>query len=192
MTIPVIERWKTLEEDSRYRVSNFGRIQSFARKNTRTLKPWKNDFGYLFVNIGKKKYAVHQLVMKYHGPEKPKGKNVVIDHKDANTGNPRLENLEWVTQSENLKRGWVNTRRKLQAGCRGCCHHRYLHGRCDIKVCHYILDTGEPRGCSARNCSKFSDDISGLPLSVQIQLLRGKQKLTDEEFNLFRRMYTGM
>lgn len=44
--------------------------------------------------------------------------------------------------------------------CDGCVHYRPLYS-VDKRVkykhymcCHYILDTGEPRGCPAENCSK--------------------------------------
>ncbi len=39
--------------------------------------------------------------------------------------------------------------------CKGCKHWRSLCG-CPggTKGCHYILDTGEPRGCPADKCTK--------------------------------------
>lgn len=44
----------------------------------------------------------------------------------------------------------------MAKSCKGCRYYRPLaeYSRCAKWVCHYILDTGEPRGCSAENCTK--------------------------------------
>lgn len=36
--------------------------------------------------------------------------------------------------------------------CKGCIHNVGDHP--DYKYCHYMIHTGEPRGCSADNCNK--------------------------------------
>jgi len=53
----------------------------------------------------RKKVLVHVLVaLAFHGePELPDAK---VDHLDTNTHNNRSDNLEWVTQSENVRRSW--------------------------------------------------------------------------------------
>ena len=37
--------------------------------------------------------------------------------------------------------------------CKGCYHRRIL-GRCYGEACHYSLDSGKLRGCSAASCRK--------------------------------------
>lgn len=39
--------------------------------------------------------------------------------------------------------------------CAGCVHYRLLANKrgAGPKVCHYILDTGQKRGCAASNCT---------------------------------------
>lgn len=43
----------------------------------------------------------------------------------------------------------------MAKNCRGCKYWRSLYG-CpnSMKVCHYMLDTGESRGDPAENCTK--------------------------------------
>lgn len=45
--------------------------------------------------------------------------------------------------------------------CIGCRHYRCLFGAQQwresksAKGCHYLLDTGEPRGCPAAHCTRY-------------------------------------
>lgn len=42
-----------------------------------------------------------------------------------------------------------------RTSCRGCIHRRGLGGKgSKYTVCHYILDTGSPRGCPADRCTR--------------------------------------
>lgn len=42
----------------------------------------------------------------------------------------------------------------MHKNCEGCCYCRniYIYGH--ILACHYMLDTGEERGCDPANCNK--------------------------------------
>lgn len=95
------EEWKILEEHKEYSVSNLGRV-----KNNITnllLKPTTNNNGYFkigfWINNVKKHFYLHRLVAKYF-VENKENKNIV-NHKDGNRQNNNVNNLEWVTQSEN-------------------------------------------------------------------------------------------
>lgn len=78
----------------------------------RKYKHWKNEFGYLSVNLkdpcdGRwKKRKVHRLVAETYidNPENKKE----VNHKDGNKENNLLENLEWVTSKENKDHAWAN------------------------------------------------------------------------------------
>jgi hypothetical protein len=96
--------WKNIEDyEKRYAVSNEGYVKSFIRY--KLLKPFKNKKGYLCVTLcefyNKEYRRVHRLVAEAFLPN-PKNKPE-INHKDGNKENNRVDNLEWVTCSENMK-----------------------------------------------------------------------------------------
>jgi len=41
--------------------------------------------------------------------------------------------------------------------CKGCVHHRPLGDNRHEKYCNYIIDTGEPRGCPAEKCTRYTN-----------------------------------
>jgi len=70
---------------------------------------------YYVVAIKHVNKAVHRLVMQYFGPPKPSPKHQV-DHINRNPLDNRLENLRWVTSSENNS----NKKNNLPIGQRKC------------------------------------------------------------------------
>jgi hypothetical protein len=95
------EIWKDIEQ-SGYEVSNFGRV----RHGERILAGSFHTDGYIFVTIKGKQSPVHVLVAKafilnqHNAPE--------VNHKDGNKMNNAVENLEWVTRSENQQHAVAN------------------------------------------------------------------------------------
>ena len=99
------ENWKIVEEEGKlkikgnYFISDKGNFYStFSNKY---IKAQKDHKGYLYVEIGRKKYKVHRLVAKYFisNPNNlPQ-----INHIDCNKENNKVENLEWVTNKENYE-----------------------------------------------------------------------------------------
>lgn len=86
-----------------YLVSPDGTI--FGPKGT-PLKHRENHDGYAVVTMGKKGHRgtqfVHRIVAELYLPN-PLGLPEV-DHVDGNRMNPAVENLEWVTHQENVRR----------------------------------------------------------------------------------------
>lgn len=91
------EEWKPTIEDKYYMVSNEGRISHDGRILSGSI----HKDGYIFVDIRGKSYAKHRVVAKAFIPN-PDNKPF-INHIDGNKQNNKIENLEWCTQSENIK-----------------------------------------------------------------------------------------
>lgn len=96
------ERWKPIPGYERYYVSECGRVWDFHRKKLMEFTP--TDRSYLTVRLPtyddpriRKTMKVHRLVMKAFC-----GDNVLpVNHKDKNRQNNHLENLEYLTASQN-------------------------------------------------------------------------------------------
>lgn len=116
------EVWRKIPGTEHYEASSLGRIRSvghYVEWKTRwgnTGRRWKDGQilqpvshrGYLAVSVTLGKYRcwhVHQLVAAaFHGPC-PEG--LVIDHKNTNKHDNRPDNLEYVTNTENVKRQYA-------------------------------------------------------------------------------------
>jgi NUMOD4 motif/HNH endonuclease/AP2 domain len=110
------EIWKDVPGyEGNYQVSTLGRVKSLSRKIKRRsgfmlsteliLKPTIGSKGYeylaLCLNGICKKIKVHQLVAIAFLGHKPNGQVLVVNHKNFNRLDNRLENLEVITQREN-------------------------------------------------------------------------------------------
>ena len=113
----MIETWKDIPNyEGSYQVSNLGNIKSleksiYSKRNKsisiykeKILKPISNN-GYKVVvladNTKRKTIKIHQLVAMAFLNHKPNGLKNVVNHKDFNRQNNKVENLEIVTQREN-------------------------------------------------------------------------------------------
>lgn len=43
---------------------------------------------------------------------------------------------------------------KKNPHCQGCKYYRPLHHDSKMYICHYLLDTGNPKNCRVENCDK--------------------------------------
>jgi hypothetical protein len=96
------EMWKSL--NPHYSVSNLGRIKN--DKYNRILSGSLHKDGYMFTTIDGKQYPLHRLVALVFcdGFEESK----VVNHKDGNKQNNSADNLEWITQQENVRHSYNN------------------------------------------------------------------------------------
>lgn len=101
--------WRSIAgQEGRYAVSNAGEVMSMNFKGSGLpgiLKPG-NCRGYHTVEIGPdKRYTVHRLVAQAFLGPRPAG--MQINHKNGIKSDNRLENLEYCTQSANMKHAFA-------------------------------------------------------------------------------------
>jgi hypothetical protein len=109
------EIWQSVEtEVGSLLVSSMGRVK--LRKSEWITKGSKGNDGYRFVTIKGKTFRVHILIARAFKGEISDG--LVVDHINTDKADNRLENLDVVTQAENVQRainrGCIKTRPVLQ------------------------------------------------------------------------------
>jgi hypothetical protein len=104
-----MEIWKDIKDfEGIYQVSNFGRVRRWRKKAKfwYLLKPLAHSGGYERLKLrnkgNDKDVYIHRLVAQsFLGINEEK----VVNHIDGNRNNNRLDNLELVTQRENVSHG---------------------------------------------------------------------------------------
>lgn len=107
------ELWKpVVDYEGLYEVSNLGRIRSLPRKGTKggILRPGKVRKGYHQVSLTRgmrgNPQRVHRIVAQAWIPN-PDNKPQV-NHKNGIKSDNRVENLEWMTNLENMRHAIAN------------------------------------------------------------------------------------
>lgn len=106
-----MEQWKNIDIATNYEVSNMGNVRN--TKTGQILNPGISGNGYKQVSLkmidtGKfRKQYVHRLVAQYW-LDNPENKREV-NHKNLDRTDNRVENLEWLTSSENQKHKFENS-----------------------------------------------------------------------------------
>lgn len=96
-----MEEWKQIKH-LHYSINNFGNIRNDL--TGKQLKPQKNIYGYMVILLydnGKPlHFQIHRLILETFKPVENM-QNLQVNHIDNNRSNNNLNNLEWVTPSEN-------------------------------------------------------------------------------------------
>ena len=110
------EIWKPVPNyEGEYEVSSKGRVRSVKANRPdkgHILKAYKNKRnGYLYLGLSKDGVArtvrVHKIVMMAFNPRGEYGKydkNLTINHIDGDKTNNSVDNLEWCSQKENVRK----------------------------------------------------------------------------------------
>lgn len=120
------EVWKNIEGyKGQYQISSLGRVKSIERIlflkqggykviPEKIMSPEIMKLGYLRIQLSKsqekKKILIHVLVAKHFLPFD--GLDKEVNHKDGNKENNCIENLEWVTKSENVQYSYSVLKRR--------------------------------------------------------------------------------
>lgn len=112
-----------------YQVSDKGRVKSLPRrmrKKELILTSTSNGTGYMIVNLYKdkkrKSHLVHRLVLSAFNPVEDSN-NLEVNHKNFETHDNRLSNLEWCTKQENMDHYFSNNRERDLSSNSGENHH---------------------------------------------------------------------
>lgn len=101
--VSVAEEWRTVPGYENYAVSSTGKVLS--RRRGRLLKPIHHHKGYLIVKLGRPEnaFGIHRLVAwAFIGPQG----EMTVNHIDGNKHNNSVQNLEYLTASDNVKHAY--------------------------------------------------------------------------------------
>ena len=135
--------WREVKEYNHYEVNQFGEIRHRIRK--KILKPRINN-GYQYVNFkinGKNtNFAVHRIVANAFIPN-PNG-YTEVNHKDYNKKNNCVDNLEWVSSSQNKQHSYLKQENKKS---RGKAVNQYTKEGIFLKTFDSVSDAAKELGC---------------------------------------------
>ena len=85
-----------------YYATEDGQILTRYTDGIRPMKPRVNNFGYLRVRLDGKEKLVHRLIAITFLPN-PEN-HATFDHIDCNKSNNSVDNLQWCSLQENIRR----------------------------------------------------------------------------------------
>lgn len=126
---------------TKYMVSNKGNVYSNISK--KVLKPGLSQQGYLRIGIylpthETKRLSVHVMVLETFVGPKPSD-DYQVDHIDGDKTNNNVNNLEWVTPSENISRAFKNG---LKEAIKGSDHPVSVYTENQIHNACKLLESG--------------------------------------------------
>jgi hypothetical protein len=94
-----------------YLIGSGGTVLSLKGDEVTALQPSQDRWGYPGVNLymggGVKRFKIHRLVAT-HFIRRPSDAPMEVNHIDGNKTNNCVDNLEWVTRSENMEHAYEN------------------------------------------------------------------------------------
>lgn len=158
------ETWKPIASlNNLYEASNTGKIRN--AKTLHVLKAFVGVHGYYTMQVcptprGAKNVRVHQLVAEAFLGTRPN--NMVVNHKDGNKKNNNIENLEYVTSSENnihaLRNGLRHPAAMRGKSPRGESHYRAKITEETVKE---VLRLRKEKGYGSRKIAKIIGITNG-------------------------------
>jgi len=143
------------EFEGLYAISKLGEI--WSHKTNAKLKPIKLKIGYTVVNLHKNRKRhvlyIHRLVMRTFVGPCPKGMNV--NHKNGIKADNRLQNLEYLTYSDNEKHAYKFLK-KIYPAKKGIDQWRHKFTEQDILKIRQLYKEGirQPMIAKIYNCTQ--------------------------------------
>lgn len=166
-----METWKYIDGfEGMYEVSNCGRIKTLKKKEHKIVRLIPDNKGYYRYSLYKngKNYTVkiHRLVAQHFIPN-PDNKPQV-NHINGIKIDNRVENLEWMTNEENMHHSKINNLRK---GKMPSCE-KHKNAKLTNKDVEYIRQNYK------KNCRQFGGDalakLYGVHISTIIDVVNRK------------------
>ena len=162
------EIWKKIDGFDGYEISNHGNILSTKYNSKKLLSIRKNViYPSVCLHADGKKYNryIHRLVAEAYIPN-PKNKPQV-NHIDGNKKNNHKSNLEWVSNSENIKHAYklgIKNPPRAQLGRFGKLHHlsKTIHQYSDNVLINVFESTREVERLTGFKQSVVSKCARGL------------------------------
>lgn len=134
-----------------YFISKSGKI--FSLRTLRFLKEGTSTIGYkqvylTFFNGGGKWFNVHRLVAMQFIPNPDNLTDV--NHKNHDKGDNHVDNLEWMSHSDNIKHSYLNGRRFLTTGFH---LRKSVYCQTNGKTYSSAIEASKDTGCKTSNIS---------------------------------------
>ena len=177
------EIWEPVQSlNNKYEVSNLGRFRNATTK--KILKQFENKYGYMILQTRPEKYhtvniRIHRVVAEVFLGQCPDG--YVVNHKDGNKKNNHVDNLEYVTSSQNNQHALDNNLRHpanmKEYSPRG---EQHYNAKITKETVYEILELKNSTGFGCRRIA----NMLGLSRGTVSGILSGKTwKETVEEYN---------
>lgn len=134
-----------------YFISRYGLI--YGKRSKRILKASDNGIGYkqvylTFFNGGGRWFKVHRLVAMQFIPNPDNLTDV--NHKNHDKGDNHVDNLEWMSHSDNIKHSYLNGRRSLNTGSH---LRKSVYCQTNGKTYSSAVEASKDTGCKTSNIS---------------------------------------
>lgn len=148
------EIWRVVPDyNSRYQVSNYGRVKSFAYNQkegvilkSHVIRGFKTV--HLRSNEKRKTYYVHRLAAEIWVPM-PSAEHIFVAHKDGNLKNNHVSNLSWMTKemlAEHHRE--LSSKKGFRKSANQMSNSKLKIG--DVKLLKSMLERGTPQSRIAK------------------------------------------
>lgn len=169
--------WEQIKDFPNYEVSDLGEVRNISLGIV--LTAYDNGLGYFQVKLRnsttKATKYVHRLVAEAFLPNtNPK---LEVHHKDHDKANNRLENLSWVTKSENIRLAKVFHCKRVNSTCPQC-KIEFKHINSITRVyCSNLCRTNSTKLTSIDNFLALGNDfiiwaVSNYPMTYLAKLCK--------------------